>query len=52
MFAFHEQLVERDVLPSLAVILLTEQNYMDTVNMCVKPKSANASSKKVKQLAD
>lgn len=52
MFAFHEQLVERDVLPSLAVILLTEQNYMDTVNMCMKPKSANASSKKVKQLAD
>lgn len=48
MFAFHEQLVERDVLPSLAVILLTEQNYMDTVNMCMKPKSANASSKKVK----
>lgn len=41
MFAFHEQLVERDVLPSLAVLLLTEQNYMDAVNMCMK-----ASSKK------
>lgn len=41
MFAFHEQLVERDVLPSLAVLLLTEQNYMDAVNMCM-----NASSKK------